>query len=309
MTDRRKVLVDFFLLLAALVALLYGKIFALDIKYAIHRPIRDKTLLSRVLARDEKDPAVRRILKGRDMELAETIYLPGKTTLRFMALGWNTFFADLLFIRAHSYFISHFFYDRRFPWLDSYYQAIRALDPTIARLYLWAAQMVKYGQYMDNKTILRSNRYLLDGLKYFPDDPRFYQELGFNLYFEYKAKDPVDQELMRIKAREYFSRAASLPGSRIDPNFVAQLYSEKADDRLALYYALTKYFQASNYQKRQLLYRISRLRSDMAENLKRFEDHWKKVMPFVDTNLFAVLGDALTPPVKLTKYLNRDGSE
>ena len=305
MTDRRTILVDLFLLLIAVVAMLYGKIFALDIKYAKHRPIRDKALLSKVLSKDETDPDARRILKGRDMEMAETIFLPGKTVLKFMALGWNTFFADLLFIRAHSYFISHFFYDRRFPWLDSYYRAIRALDPKIARLYLWAAQMVKYGQNIDNKTILRSNKYLLDGLKYFPKDPRFYQELGFNLYFEYKAKNLVDQELMRIKAREYFSRAASLPGSRIDPNFVAQLYSEKADDQLALYYALTKYFQASNYQKRQLLYRISRLRSDMAENLKRFENHWKKVMPFVDTNLFALLGDALVPPVKLMDYLDR----
>jgi hypothetical protein len=114
---------------------------------------------------------------------------------------------------------------------------------------------------------------------------------------------------MRIKAREYFSRAASLPGSNIDPNFITQLYSEKSDDRLALYYALTKYFEASNYQKRQLLYRISMLKGEMATNLKRFEAHWKQTMPYVDTNLFALVGDALTPPSELMKYLNSGKSE
>ena len=303
MKDPKKITVQVLMLLMAVVALLYTRIFALDIKYAIHRPITSRELLLKIQRKDTTDPQVKRILQGRDMELSETLYLPAPVVLKLMAMGWNGFFADMLFIRAHSYFISHFFYDRKFPWLDTYYRAIRALDPMIARLYLWTAQMVKYGQYMDNKTILRANRYLLDGIKRFPEDPRFYQELGFNLYFEYKAKNLVDHELMRIKAREYFAKAASLPGSNIDPNFVSQLYSEKSDDRLALYYALTKYFQASAYQKRQLLYRISRLRSDMAMNLKLFETRWKKDMPFVDTNLFALLGNTLGPPLGLLKYM------
>lgn len=306
MMDSRRILVQFMLVLVAALALFFARDARLSIKYAIHRPIRDKVFLEKVLHKDITDPRVKRILHGRDMEMAETLYLPGKTVLKLLALDWNTFFADILFIRAHAYFISHFFYDREFPWLDNYFQAIQALDPTDVRLYLWTAQVVKYSQNMDNKSILRANKYLLEGLKYFPNDSRLYQELGFNLYFEYKAHNPVDQELMRIRAREYFSRAASLPGSHIDPNFVAQLYSEKADDRLALYFALTKYFQSSPYQKRQLLYRISRLKGEMAVNLKRFASRWKAVMPFVDTNLFAVIGDKLRPSDKLMKYLKGD---
>lgn len=305
MKDGRKILVELMLLIIAVLALFFAKDAELSIKYAIHRPIRDKTFLKKILKKQTDDPQVRRILRGRDMEMAETLYLPNKTVLRLSALGWNEFFSDMLFIRAHAYFISHFFYDREFPWLDEYFRAIKELAPMNNRLYLWAAQVMKYGQNMDNKTILRANRYLKEGLKYFPNDPRLYEELGFNLYFEYKTNDPVDQELMRIRAREYFSMAASLPGSHIDPNFVTQLYSEKADDRLALYYAMTKYFESSEYQKKQLLYRISMLRGEMAVNLKKIEDRWKVVMPFVDTNLFAVIGDKLRPSYRLFDWMEK----
>ena len=301
--DGRKIVTQVMLVMIAAVALVFAWDAGLSVKYAILHPIRDKAFLQKILKKQTDDPRVKKILRGRNMEMAETLYLPGPTVLRLTALGWNNFFADILFIRAHAYFISHFFYDREFPWLNAYFNAIHALDPMNARVYLWAAQVEKYGQNMNNKTILKANKFLLMGLKYFPNDPRFYQELGFNLYFEYKASNPVDQELMRIRAREYFSRAASLPGSHIDPNFVAQLYSEKADDRLALYYALTRYFESSSSQKRQLLYRISRLKSEMAVNLKRFERRWKSVMPFVDTNLFAVIGDKLRPSDKLLDYL------
>ncbi len=303
----RNILFTVLMLAIAAVAFFYTKDTYLSLKYAAHRPIRDRSLLEKVLKKQTGDPRVNAILHGRDMEMAETLYLPGKTVLRLGALGWNTFFADILFIRARSYFLSHFFYDRRFPWLDAYFNAIQALDPFDARLYLWAAQVLKYGQNLDNRVILKANRFLKEGLKYFPNDPRLYKELGFNLYFEYHARDPVDRELMRIRAREYFTKAASLPGSHIDPNFVAQLYSEKKDDRLALYYALSKYFDASAYQRRQLLYRISRLKGDMAVNLKRFENHWKQVMPFVDVNLFAILNDKLRPPIGLLKYINTKG--
>ena len=294
------------MLMIVALAFFYSKDAYLALKYASHHPIRSKALLTKVLKKDTSDPRVKNILNRRDMEMAETLYLPGKTVLRLGAMGWNSFFADLLFIRARSYFLSHFFYDRHFPWLDAYFNAIKALDPTNIRLYLWAATVLKLAQYMDNRIILKANRFLQEGLKYFPNDPRLYKELGFNLYFEYHAKDPVDRELMRIRAREYFTKAASLPGSHIDPNFVSQLYSEKMDDRLALYYALSKYFDASTYQKRQLLYRISRLKGDMAVNLKRFETRWKQVMPFVDANLFAILNDKLRPSLRLFNYINKN---
>ena len=53
------------------------------------------------------------------------------------------FVADLLFLRANMYFVSHLFSDRIFPWLDLYVDTILALDPDNPTVYEWASQSVK----------------------------------------------------------------------------------------------------------------------------------------------------------------------
>ena len=264
-----------------------------DVQIEVLNPIRDKALLQKLQKKDTSDPRVKRILSTPNIDSVETIFLPASIVLRLGSLGWESFSADILFIRAHSYFLSHMFYDRRFPWLKEYYRAIKALDPYIPRLYLWIAEVLLFGQNIDNKVVMEAVNYLKEGIKYFPEEPKFYEEIGFDLYFEYRGKDLVDKQMMRIKGREYLAKAATLPGSDLDPNLVAQLYMEKSENKLALYYALIKYFEAKKFQKEQLLYRISMLAGEMAVNLKKLEDRWKREFPFVNPDLFALIEDRL----------------
>ena len=277
----------------AIVGFIFAKDSYISTQINKYDPIRSKALLIKVLKKDKSDPKVRELLKVRDPDMAETLYLPDKTILRMMSLGWESFAADMLFIRAHEYLLSHLFFDRRFPWLLQYYQAIKALDPYIPRLYLWVADVLKLGQNIDNKLVFTSVKILEEGLKYFPEEPKLYEEIGFNLYFEYHPKSLLDRQVMRIKGREFFSKAASLPGSDLDPNFVAQLYMEKAENKMALYYALSKYFEATKGQKEQLLYRISMLGGEIAVNLKLIEQRWKQEFPYINPDLFALVGSKI----------------
>ncbi len=151
-------------------------------------------------------------------ETAETSYVPPPIVLKVMGLGHQGFVADILFLRANMYFINHLFGDRIFSWLDLYLDTILALDPDNSAVYEWASQAVKFGQLISNESLERSNEYARRGIERFPDHWRFYFDIGFNYTVEWKADDPEQQEAMRRKALPYFSVAAALPGSQLDPN-------------------------------------------------------------------------------------------
>jgi len=220
---------------------------------------------------------------------AETLYLPPVVVLRFMSAGYREALADLLFLRAHSYFLSHFFSDRRFTWLTNYYDAITGLDPDNPKIYLWSAQAVKLGQMIDDNAIALSNGFLEDGLERFPRDWQMHLDLGFNLYFEFKGTSEEAKSLARLRARDHFATAAGLPGSNVDPNFVAELFQRGHDDGLAVAYALQKYYEATPDQRNQLLRRISTLSDTMAEGIRLEEARWRQDYSHLPVALFALL--------------------
>ncbi len=114
----------------------------------------------------------------------DTIYLPPKLALRMSSLGYGPFWGDMLFIRAHAHFLRHINTDRILKWLDSYADAVITLDPDNSEIYHWASMVVRYGQTIDEAVIERSNKFAELGNERFPDDPRYYEHLGFNKYFE-----------------------------------------------------------------------------------------------------------------------------
>ena len=227
------------------------------------------------------------------VEVAEAIYLPPPVALRLMSLGHEPFLSDVMFARANIYFAAHLFGDRSFPLLEPYTEAILSLDPDNLQVYQWASQGVKYAQFISHDVLETSNEYARRGIERFPDYWRFYFDIGFNYTVEWWTDDPAEAETMRQRAVPYFSVAAALPGSELDPNFVSALYLDENEVEMALFHAYLRYREASDREKAALRARITRYESEATARL--LEEHdvlWKKAFPYMPFGLYERLGGA-----------------
>lgn len=264
---------------------------AVDLRYAAMNPLPDAPTRDAVLAGTlAPDEASRHLALGSAVA-AETLYLPPIQVLRALSLGWQTALADLLFVRAQAYFLSHFFVDRQFEWLDLYVDTIVALDPDNPRVYQWAGQVVKLGQNVDDGVIRHSNRFLEAGVQRFPRDWRLHLDLGFNLNFELVGKDDAEKAAARLEARDHFAAAAAIPGAPVDPNFIASLFEKGHEEELAMSYALQKYYESTGEQRSQLLRRIGAISGALADGIKDEETRWRQEYPFLPVALFALMHD------------------
>jgi len=236
---------------------------------------------------------------------AEVFYLPPVPVLRVMALGHPGFASDLLFIRCVSYFVTHLFSDRTFPWLETYLDRVTRLDPYTEPVYEWAMKAVKYRQMITNDVIAESNRWAERGLQVFPDNWKLYLEIGFNHYFEWTSDTEEQHAEEQRKAVDYFMIAASLPGSRLDPNFVTNLYLKHNEKDMALFYAVQRYQDGSDAEKALLLDRVAALISDQAAHaIAEREAQWKATFPYAPASLYDLVGEWEAPRVPLR--LERD---
>lgn len=279
------------LLLFTFVAFVGTRAALIELKFSRTNAISDQKLATAISERTMPAEEAARYSTIGYGGAAETLYLPPVIVLRFMSAGYREALADLLFVRAHSYFLSHFFSDRRFIWLTNYYDAITGLDPDNPKVYLWAAQVVKLGQMIDDNAIALANGFLGDGLERFPRDWQMHLDLGFNLYFEFKGSSEEEKSLAKLRARDHFATAAGLPGSNIDPNFVAELFQRGQEDGLAVAYALQKYYEATPDQRNQLLRRISTLSDTLADGIRFEEERWRQDYSHLPVALFALLDD------------------
>jgi hypothetical protein len=103
---------------------------------------------------------------------------------------------------------------------------------------------------------------------------------------------------LRRKALIYFSIASSLPGSKLDPNFVAELHLRRNDIQMALFHSYQRYWEASDRERGALRKRIARYESESAANrLKDIETYWKSDYPYMEIGLFELLGPRYQPSV------------
>ena len=224
-------------------------------------------------------------------EAAETSYIAPPAVLKVMGLGHQSFVADVLFLRANMYFVNHLFGDRIFTWLDLYLDAILALDPDNPTVYEWASQAVKFGQLITNESLERSNDYARRGIERFPDHWRFYFDIGFNYQIEWQPADDEERQRMRDKALPYFSIAAMLPNSRMDPNFLTEMHLQRNDVEMALFHAYNRYWEANEREKEALRGRIGRYESQAAaKGLEAIEARWKTSYSYMPMRLFELIG-------------------
>jgi len=224
------------------------------------------------------------------LESPEVFYLPPHGALRVLSLGHESFLADLLWVRFYAYFLRHLFSDRIFEWFDTYVDAIRFLDPDNPRIYHWASQRVKYAQLITNEVIDKSIHYAKLGISNFPSDWRFYNDIAFNLFFEYRYADEDEKRRVQDQARQYFTMAANLPNSQLDPNFITELYVRNNDTRMALFQAYRAYHEASPMERKYLLRRIEQLESPAAaRDLALGEERWRARYPFLPFGVYQLI--------------------
>ena len=69
---------------------------------------------------------------------ADAVYIAPVPALRAVSLGRPMFMADVLWLRAISYFAVHFLGDKEYRWLDPLIDTITQLDPKFRKVYHWA---------------------------------------------------------------------------------------------------------------------------------------------------------------------------
>lgn len=291
LAEHRALLVSLALVLLAAVAFGTTRVADVALRYSTMRPLHEIAAPQGEDGPVSFDPErARETVGGMDIA-AEALYLPPLVVLRVLSLGYQSAWADLLFVRAHAYFLTHFFSDRKFTWLDHYYEAIRGLDPDNPRLYQWAGQVVKFGQHINDGVITRANHYLEEGLARFPNDWRLHMDLGFNLHFEMAGRNDAERALYKLRARDHFATAAGLPGAPIDPNFVAELFEQSQEGGLAIAYGLQKYYESTPDQRVQLVRRIGSISQALADGIVAEERQWREHYGFLPVALHALLAE------------------
>ena len=138
----------------------------------------------------------------------EAYLLPQPSTLQVLSLGHTEMMADLIWVRALSYFAVHFSLDRDYRWLDRYIETVVALDPEFRVIYEWAGMATIYGgQLIDNEAVSASNRFLEMGLERYPDDWRLNFMLGCNYRYELQPTNDEERAQWRRLGAFHLARA------------------------------------------------------------------------------------------------------
>lgn len=146
----------------------------------------------------------------------EIMHLPKPSVLRMLSLGYRGFAADLVWLRAISYYGDHFFTDRKYGWLEKYLDSVIALDPLFRTPYRYAGTVTMYNlRTITKEAVQRSTHYLEQGYKRFPTDWEFPFAICSNYLFEMTrfAKDQAEKRRYQETGAEFCREASVLPGA------------------------------------------------------------------------------------------------
>jgi len=137
----------------------------------------------------------------------QLLYLPSGRHAKALTLGFSNLAADVLWVRAVSYFGGHLLTDSDYPWLSSILFQVMNLDPPFQYPYLFGGMALA----LKPETGGESVTMLARGMTNYPGDWRYPFYIGFNAFYnQHDSRRAAD--LMRY--------AASLPGS---PEYLPRL--------------------------------------------------------------------------------------
>lgn len=257
--------------------------------------------------------------KARDFRLAETSYMPPNQVLRFAALGYEPFIADMVFINAQQYFFNHLISDKKFDWLTVYTDAVvgycrdaegerlpvppsecstadrgwvKGLFPFNPKIYTWATEIVKFVPKLTMDTVDKAIYYGRTGVEFCPDSWEIYFELGFNEFFEHHGITIEEREERVARGLEHISIASKLPGARVNPNFVAGHLWKRDESGRALEMVYRTYYHATMRERIEVRDRLSAWKMpELAQLYSSEEERWQGGFPFVTPSFFHQIDD------------------
>jgi hypothetical protein len=171
------------------------------------------------------------------------LYLPKGGHLKEMSLGYQTVLADILWMKAISYFGGHNLTDQEYPWLFHILDQTTSLDPLFHHAYTFGGVVLA----VEGDSIAQSIALLRKGMDYFPGDWILPFYIGLDSF--YYLKDPV-------VAADYIKVAATLPGHpEYLPRLAASLLSRSGRLPAAIAFLTTVAENTEDEWVRQGLYR------------------------------------------------------
>jgi len=189
------------------------------------------------------------------------IYLPSGRHTKALTLGFSNLAADVLWVRAVSYFGGHMLTETEYPWLYRILIQVTTLDPPFQYPYLFGGMALA----LRPETVDESIAMLARGMTNYPGDWRYPFYIGFNAF--YNQHDPE-------RAASLMRFAASLPGNTPDylPRLAASLLAQTGRVDAAVLFLETLADGARDESARaNILQKIEDLRANrIPESLKAF---------------------------------------
>jgi hypothetical protein len=254
-----------------------------------------------------------------DPRIAETTHLLPNEAMKVLALGFEPFVSDMVFMEANNYFTTHLGLDRTYAWLDRYLAVIvgycrgpdgsqvflpplqcqealehhwvEGLFPFNPRVYLWASQAMKYEKKITNKAIDKAVYYGRTGIHFCPDSWELYSDVGFNLFFEYRDLDRDTSENLKREALSYFSKASTLPNSKESTFFALTILWNREDHAAALRQFYLSYYHSKPEDRENLRKKLrSQGFAELHDVLEAEEKELQEQFPYYPPELLNFLG-------------------
>jgi hypothetical protein len=192
--------------------------------------------------------------------IEQFLYLPSGRHTKALTLGFSNLAADVLWVRAVSYFGGHMLTDLEYPWLYRILVQVTTLDPPFTYPYIFGGMALALKAESVDESIAMLSR----GMTNYPGDWRYPFYIGFNAF--YNQRDPE-------RAAYLMRYAASLPGSpEYLPRLAASLLAESGRLDAAVRFLETMAEGTRDESARaNILRKIEDLRANrLPESLKAF---------------------------------------
>jgi hypothetical protein len=230
-------------------------------------------------------------------------YLPEPGWLRVFALGHRAALCDLLWIRALIYTGDEMVHRGTLRYVFDYTEAMLALDPDVEAIYHWIATTGLYQpDAITREEFVRTLDFLERGAERIPESGALQWDLGATYAFESApyAADDAERRRWREAGAEHLlaaTRMGAAPPWMVLANsaLLAQFgATQRAVEHLEEMYAVVE----DPTMRAEIGARIASLRGEaeaaaFLDESERFESARSRDYPYVDPNLYFVLGAPL----------------
>lgn len=166
-------------------------------------------------------------------------YLPNKSGLKYLSLGFNTLASKIIWFNTLNYFGERFQERKDFPWLATMCELVTTLDPQAKHYFEFCATSLSWMA----KDPQASIQLLERGIKENPTYWKYYYLRAFNYWYFLKKYDLAKQDLVKASKMENVPSFVSSLASRLlnqedGPNiareFLEQILKNTHDDKIRL---------------------------------------------------------------------------